>query len=140
MDTSQELDVDDDLARAAADLEALTAKFDARTRQVEHLEALLEAILDEPDLEICLVGGDLHIRAMSRGMAARWSNADRAVGRRLDQVAGESWGDVDALLRSASDDRSEERAVEGGTLQVRRASRRGDPATDAVFVLRFVGR
>jgi hypothetical protein len=41
-------DVLDELAGAAADLEAATTELDARSRLVDRLEATLDTILDDP--------------------------------------------------------------------------------------------
>jgi hypothetical protein len=140
MTRSHEMDVHDELTRAAADLEGLTSEFEARTRQVERLEALLDAVLDDPDLDLCLVDEDLRVHAVSRGMAARRAGARSAIGRRVDDVAEPAWGDVRGLLASLPDDRWEERRVDGGTLRVRRTTDATGPEAGAMYVVRFVGQ
>lgn len=135
-----ELDVQQELTRAAADLEDLTSEFEARTRQVERLEALLDAVLDDADLDLCLVDEDLRIHAISRGMAARHAGERSAIGRRVDEVADAAWGDLRGLLGSLPDDRWEERRVDGGTLRVRKTTDAGGPDGGAMYVVRFVRR
>lgn len=139
MARSHEIDVQEQLTGAAADLESLTSHYEARTRQVERLEGLLDAVLDDPDIEVCLVGEDLRIQAISRGMAARRAGPGSAVGRRVDQVAGEGWGDLRSLFESLPDDRWTERDVEGGRLRVRRTGDPDRPDEGSVYVVRFVG-
>jgi hypothetical protein len=137
MTSSPEIDVQDEMAGAAADLETLTTEYEARTRQVEHLEAVLDAVLDDPDIAVCLVRDDMRIHAISRGMAERRSGARSAIGRHIGEIADPTWGDLRPLLASLSDDRWEERRVDGGTLRVRRAMG-GDPDGGATYVMRFV--
>lgn len=139
MTRSHELDVQEQMTRAAADLEALTSTYEACARQVEHLEAVLDAVLDDPDLAVCLVRRDMRIHAISRGMAARRAGARSVVGRRVDEIADETWGDLGELLATIPDDGWEERPVTGGALRVRRAVDGGSDG-DAEYVLRFVER
>jgi hypothetical protein len=137
MTRSPEIDVHEQMAAAAADLEVLTTEYEARTRQIEHLEAVLDALLDDPDLDVCLVREDMRIHAISRGMAERRSGARSAIGRPVGEIADTTWGDLGALVASLSDDRWEERRVEGGSLRMRRAAGRG-PDGGATYVMRFV--
>jgi hypothetical protein len=139
MPTSRDERLGEELASAAADLEALTLAFDERTRLVGQLEGALDAILDDPDLRVCLVAADLEVRGVSRGMTSLWPEADKALGRRLDEVAPSSWGDVSRLVRDAADDGWTEHPVDDGVIHARRATVAGDPDTVALIVLRLVG-
>lgn len=140
MPTSQELNVHEELRRAAADLEALASELEKRTGQVERLESYLDALLDDLDLDVCLVGDDLCIRALSRGMADRLSAADTPVGRRIDQVASVWWDELREAFDSLDDDRWQERDVQGGRLRIRRCAAPDAEGTEVLFVLRFTGR
>lgn len=134
--TPPELDVREELTRAAADLEALTARFDETTADVERLEAVLDAVLDDPGLQVCVVGEDLRITAVSRGLADRWGGAQPPLGRRADELAPESWGDLTNLVASLTDDQWTDHQVDGGVLWARRTSAPDDGS--AQIVLRFV--
>jgi hypothetical protein len=141
--TPPELDVNDELAHAAADLEAVNARLDETVDTVERLEAVLDAVLDHPHLQVCVVGEDLRIAAVSRGLADRWPGAQQPpLGQRLDEVAPESWGDLSALIGAATEDRWIEVPTDAGVLSARRASipagdNRGSSAGGQI-VLRFV--
>ena len=130
-------DVTDELTEAATELEALTTEVDTQASLAARLEAALDTILDDPHLLVCLVDGDLRVQAVSRGMAARWSDPQPVAGQAVEKVAPSSWRELGDLVRSASSDRWTERPVEGGTLQARRIT---DPDADGLVVLRFVGR
>jgi hypothetical protein len=81
------------------------------------------------------VDEDLRVRALSRGLAARWSVDTHAIGQAIEQVAPPSWADVFEPVRSLTDSWVEW-SVDEGTVRARRATGR---QADGVFLLRFVG-
>jgi hypothetical protein len=143
--TTPDLDVNE-LTGAAADLEAVSARLDEMVAEVERLETVLDAVLDDAALFVCVVGDDLRVAALSRGLAERWSDAHAAPGRRVDEVLPEGWGDVRELAASVTADQEQTRPVEGGVLSVRRATLPDGAAgpsggeAGTFVVLRFVER
>jgi hypothetical protein len=143
--TTPDLDVNE-LTGAAADLEAVSTRLDEMVAEVERLETMLDALLDDPALFVCVVGADFRVAALSRGLADRWSDAQAAPGRRADEVVPEGWGDVRELAASVTADEEETRPVEGGVLSVRRATLpdgaagASDGDAGCFVVLRFVER
>lgn len=137
---SREIDLEDELTRAAVALERVTARLDVQARTIECLEASLDAVLDDPDTFVCVIDGEGRVQAVSRGWIDRWATRSSPVGRRLDQLAPSEWSGVLDAVRDAGDAWSE-RPVDGGTLRFRRAGGSEDDGAGGVrFVLRFVTR
>jgi hypothetical protein len=143
--TTPELDVNE-LTGATADLEAVSARLDEMVGEVERLETLLDIVLDDPALVVCVLDEDVRIAALSRGFVDRWSDAQAAPGRRFEDVSPKGWSDVRELMASVTADQWETRPVEGGVLSARRAKlpdgAAGASGGDAgsFVVLRFVER
>lgn len=71
---------------AAADIERLTAELDERTRGLDELEAMTEAVLGVTDTPLVVVGEDRRVRAVSRGAAEALGLSEPHLGRALSTV------------------------------------------------------
>ncbi len=69
-----------ELEHAATDLEALADAHDECVGALEDAEGVVDVVLDDPDLRIAVVDGELRIRGLSRGMADILGVGPAAVG------------------------------------------------------------
>jgi hypothetical protein len=128
---------DDELTRAAADLEMLTEAYEASSRTLQSTEATVDALLDDPGWCVLVVDHRLRIQAISRGMADRLGVDHTVVGRRAAQVVPPSWALARHLVRDLPDDGWHEVPLRNGAgcLYARRASA---AELGPIFVLRYV--
>jgi PAS domain-containing protein len=73
---------------AAAEIDTLTTEVVSRTRTVDELEALVDALLDVAGTAVVVVGGDRRVKAVSRRAAKALDDAD-SVGRPISTVLPE---------------------------------------------------
>jgi hypothetical protein len=127
----------DELARAAADLDALTEAYEGSSRTLQAAEATVDALLDDPGWCVLVIDHRLRIHAISRGMADRLGVDRTAVGRRAAEVVPSSWPLARYLVPDLPDDGWHEVPLEnvGGRLHARRAS---ETDVGPIYVLRYV--
>jgi PAS domain-containing protein len=74
------------IEEAAREIERLTTELLDRTRALDELESITDAVLEVTDTPVILAGEDRRLRAMSRGAAELLGLEGSAVGRALSKV------------------------------------------------------
>jgi PAS domain-containing protein len=97
---------------AAGDIERLTDELDERSRALDELESVADAVFGAADTPILVVGPDRKVRAVTRGAAEQLGLDGSAVGRPLATVAPE----VGEAARERLERLAEEPGLEPGTV------------------------
>lgn len=140
-DPSDEVDVipvpAEELERVADELEQLAdAHYESLARLVE-LETMLDCVLDDPLLRCAVLGQDMTIVAISRGMVEVLGLADDVIGRPWASVAPDEWSELPTRLTQLSDDGSWHDIDGGGAAwSVRHCAL--DEGAEPVYVLRVM--
>jgi PAS domain-containing protein len=125
-----------ELARAAAELEALADAYDDCTRSLETMEATVDSLLDDRSTRVLVLDADRRVTAVSRGMAALLG-AEPVLGRRAATLVPPTWTGLDAALETLTVDEGWRELPVGDAgerLCVRRAT---DDDRNAIYVLRY---
>ena len=126
-----------ELLRAAADLETLTEAYEASARALQAMEAMADALLDDPMWCALVLDHELRVRAISRGMADRLGVGRTAVGQPAARIVPSSWHLERRLVPGLPEDRWRELPLEDGTGSLH-ARRTTDAGRDTVYVLRYL--
>lgn len=127
---------DDELARAAAELEALADAYDQCSRSLEAMEATVDTLLDDRSTHVLVLDAERRILAVSRGMAALLGTGPPPLGQRVGAVVPPSWAGLDPALDTLPAEGWGTCPVDDGAarLYLRRAT--GDDR-GAVYVVRY---
>jgi PAS domain-containing protein len=102
---------------------------------LEEVEAIVDALLDDPRMRVAVVDGGLRIRALSRGMATALGVGPSDLGVSLARLAPPEWPDLCGAFGEARPEDWRTIPLEGGggTIAVRRATARD---REAVYLVR----
>jgi hypothetical protein len=126
-----------ELARAAADLDALSAAYDECTRSLEDLEAAVDLVLDDVSTCALVLDERQHVLAVSRGMASVLQVERSIIGSSVAGFLPSDWPDLGTALADLTKDegwRSLPVGDEGAELRLRRAT---DDDRPGIFAVRY---
>jgi PAS domain-containing protein len=125
-----------ELARAAAELEALADAYDDCTRSLETMEATVDSLLDDRSIRALVLDADRRVTAVSRGMAALLGG-EQVLGRRAATLVPPTWTGLDAALDTLTVDEGWRELPVGDAGERLRVRRATDNDRSAVYVLRY---
>ena len=127
-----------ELARAAADLEALADAYDRCARDLDAIESAVDTLLDDDALCALLLDEQRRVVAVSRGMARALGVERSVLGGAVATVLPPDWPDLAAALDDLTRDegwRSLPVGDDGTALRIRRAT---DDDSPGMYVVRYV--